>query len=119
MKIWKEVRNFWREKIILPPNKDEEFLKSGVEYQYEVLNLFEESFKSEIYFAPVQDTSKLDYYAHIPRKGYSFPAPTDININMMPFIAGENFKYCELPNYLENYWPLIRACLRPQCERDY
>ena len=119
MRIWKEVRNFWREKIILPPNKDEEFLKSGVEYQYEVLNLFEESFKSEIYFAPVQDTSKVDYYAHIARKGYSFPAPTDININMMPFIAGENFKYCELPNYLENYWPLIRACLRPQRERDY
>ena len=55
------------------------------------------------------------YYA----RKYSFPAPTDININMMTFIAGENFKYCELPNYLENYWPLIKACLRPQRERNY
>ena len=61
MRIWKEVRNFWREKIILPRIRDKEFLKSGVEYQNEVLNLFEESFKSETYFAPVKDTCKMDY----------------------------------------------------------
>ena len=134
MRIWKEVRNFWGGKITLPPINDEDsFKKSGIRYDDQIVNLCKESFKSQTYFAPVHDMSKVGYYmevslktyrdhhgyyAHTARK-YSFPEPTDININMMPFIAGENFKYCELPNYLQNYWPLIKACLRPQHERQH
>ena len=119
MRIWKEVRNFWGEKITLPPINDEDsFKKSGIRYDDEIVNLCKESFKSETYFAPVHDMGKVGCYAHMARK-YSFPEPTDINVIMIPFIAGQNFKYCELPNYLQNYWPLIKACLRPQHERQH
>ena len=46
MRIWKEVRDFWKEKIILPPVEDKESLKkSGIRYQREVLKICEESFK--------------------------------------------------------------------------
>ena len=117
MKIWKEVRSFWEEKITLPPIEDKESLKKcGIRYQREVFKLCEESFKSETYFAPLR--LGMGYYAHNGRN-YSFPTPTDININMMPFIVGENLKDCKLPDYLQNYWPLIEACLRPQYERRY
>ena len=40
-----------------------------------------------------------------------FPPPTDININMMPFIMGMAFDESRLPTYLENYWPMIELCL--------
>ena len=117
MRIWKEVRDFWKEKIILPPIKDKESLKkSGIRYQREVFKLCEESFKSEKYFAPLR--LGMGYYDHNGRN-YSFPTPTDININMMPFVVDENLKDCKLPGYLQNYWPLIEACLRPQYARRY
>ena len=117
MRIWKEVRDFWKEKIILPPLEDKESLKkNGIRYQREIFKLCDESFKSETYFAPLR--LGMGYYAHNGRN-YSFPTPTDININMMPFIVGENLKDCKLPDYLQNYWPLIEACLRPQYERRY
>ena len=116
MRIWREVRNFWSEKITLPPIKDEDFIKSGsgIRYQHEVLDVCKESFKSETYFAPLCLGMGYD-----EGEKYSFPAPTDININMMPFIVGENFEDCKLPDYLENYWDLIYSCLRPQHIRHH
>ena len=49
MRIWKEVRDFWNEKITLPPIKDEDFIESGsgIRYQHEVLDVCKESFKSD------------------------------------------------------------------------
>ena len=116
MRIWREVRNFWSEKITLPPIKDEDFIKSGngIRYQHEVLDVCKESFKSETYFAPLCLGMGYD-----EGEKYSFPAPTDININMMPFIVGEDFEDCKLPDYLENYWDLIYSCLRPQHMRHH
>ena len=116
MRIWREVRNFWSEKITLPPIKDEDFIKSGngIRYQHEVLDVCKESFKSETYFAPLCLGMGYD-----EGEKYSFPAPTDININMMPFIVGEDFEDCKLPDYLENYWDLIYSCLRPQHIRHH
>ena len=116
MRIWKEVRDFWNEKITLPPIKDEDFIKSGngIRYQHEVLDVCKESFKSETYFAPLCLGMGYD-----EGEKYSFPAPTDININMMPFIVGEDFEDCKLPDYLENYWDLIHSCLRPQHIRHH
>jgi len=37
----------------------------------------------------------------------TFPPPTDINVNMLPFKLG---KKESLPAYLQGYWPLISAC---------
>ena len=37
----------------------------------------------------------------------SFPAPKDININMMPFVIGD---VTSLPADYQHYWPLIAAC---------
>ena len=40
-----------------------------------------------------------------------FPKPTNININMMPFILDKEFKNCRLPKYLKGYWDqLISLC---------
>ena len=119
MRIWKEVRGFWNEKITLPPIKDEDFIKngSGIRYQHEVLDVCKESFKSDTYFAPLR--LENGYYCGDEGEKYSFPAPTDININMMPFIVGEDFEDCKLPDHLKNYWDLIEACLRPQHQRHH
>ena len=45
-KIWMEVRNFWKSKIILPPEM-EEYSKRTIRYQFTDFN--EESFKSELF----------------------------------------------------------------------
>ena len=37
-----------------------------------------------------------------------FPPPTDIDINMMPFILATNFDDSKLPMYLKPYWRVIR-----------
>ena len=36
-----------------------------------------------------------------------FPEPQNININMMPFITGEEFEDCKLPENLRQYWDMI------------
>jgi len=47
------------------------------------------------------------------RKGYvsvgtvEFPAPTGIDINMMPFIIGDE---ASIPQEYQHYWPLIEQC---------
>ena len=39
------------------------------------------------------------------------PSPTDININMMPYIyGGQEFRDYKLPGYLIPYFPLIKFC---------
>ena len=44
-------------------------------------------------------------------RGISFPKPSNININMMPFILERDFKKCRLPDYLKSYWGhLILLC---------
>lgn len=43
----------------------------------------------------------------------TFPAPQDININMMPFIMG---KEDSLPEAYRHYWPLIEQCNVPKKE---
>ena len=35
----------------------------------------------------------------------------------MPFKVGEDFESCQLPEYIEPYWPLISTCLEPQMAR--
>jgi len=47
----------------------------------------------------------------------NFPPPTDININMMPFIVGDSFQTSKLPEYIKPYWPMIQSCLKPETAR--
>ena len=40
-----------------------------------------------------------------------FPKPTDININMMPFVMGRRFTDTKLPTHLQHYWDgIIKPC---------
>ena len=41
----------------------------------------------------------------------TFPEPTDININMMPFIMAQEFEDTKLPDYLEPYFEMIEHAL--------
>eukprot|EP00929_Paragymnodinium_shiwhaense_P103581 TRINITY_DN6719_c0_g1_i4.p1 TRINITY_DN6719_c0_g1~~TRINITY_DN6719_c0_g1_i4.p1 ORF type:complete len:371 (+),score=50.72 TRINITY_DN6719_c0_g1_i4:105-1217(+) len=42
-----------------------------------------------------------------------FPAPSGLNVNMMPFEMGNKES---LPAYLQQYWPLIQSCRLPRSE---
>jgi len=48
----------------------------------------------------------------------SFPPPSGININMMPFVVGSSFKACRLPKYIQPYWDLILACICPELNKE-
>ena len=87
-KIWNDVMNYWKKKIILPPetvhdSKEEVFYPRGVT---DFKNF--KSFKSKIFFAPLHWSK----YFLEENNECLFPPPSDININMMPFIVGEDFK---------------------------
>ena len=42
----------------------------------------------------------------------TFPTPTGININMMPFVMQDHFEGCYLPEYLREYWDeIILNCI--------
>ena len=47
------------------------------------------------------------YFVRLGKYHIKFPAPTDINISMMPFILANNFEDSKLPMYLKPYWSLI------------
>ena len=41
-----------------------------------------------------------------------FPKPSKININMMPFVMGRDFRETRLPRYLRRYWDqIIKHCI--------
>ena len=106
--IWAEVRQYWEAAIQLP-NEDREF--EGCWGDHVMHNV--RSPASRTFAAPV---SCLEYnYPDYP----DFPEPSGININMMPFIVGETFEECKLPEYVRPYWDLIQLCLDPQSRRKY
>ena len=47
----------------------------------------------------------------------SFPPPAGVNINMMPFLVGETFESCRLPESVRPYWSMVEACIGPELER--
>ena len=47
----------------------------------------------------------------------SFPPPSGVNINMMPFLVGQTFEDCQLPESVRPYWSMVEACVRPELER--
>ena len=44
-----------------------------------------------------------------------FPQPTNININMMPFLASRNFEETQLPDYIKPYAKMIRSVILCAC----
>ena len=48
-----------------------------------------------------------------------FPEPQNLNINMMPFVTGEAFEDCKLPENLRQYWDMILNPLLTRYHDDY
>jgi hypothetical protein len=55
----------------------------------------------------------------LTKEEIEFPSPADIKVNMMPFILGQTFKECKLPKYLQEYWPLIQICSKPEASKKH
>ena len=93
--IWTDVELFWMNAIILPhqrsPGVEDDFnsIKRGKRREKRHVHPYvfskekQDSFPSWLYLAPIRQNAFQ-----------SFPEPTDIKINMMPFIAGQTFQDC-------------------------
>merc|ERR1712130_1029844 len=131
-RIWEELLIYWTRAIRLP-KKD---IEKG-EYMGEVEEADEDR-QQPFYLTPIIDLDRPqtsgfsrigpDGLRMVPADpdvgGYSFPVQREktkdpININMMPFIAAENFEECKLPESVRPYWSLIKACLAPEMERSW
>ena len=94
--IWRDVETFWRKAIILPFERVEDVeddFNTVVGYQgvrhrrvspYVCPKEDQDSFHSWLYFTNIHHQSD-----------FSFPEPSDIQINMMPFLVGETFEDCK------------------------
>jgi len=122
--IWTEVDKFWRTAIILPyqQSPDEENDDNTVNgwlvgWSVDRIRRY---FVSP-YVCRKEDQDSFHswlYFAHIRHGLDLFPEPTDIKINMMPFIVGRTFEDCRLPGFLLPYWRMIKACIQPEIKRD-
>ena len=105
-RIMQDVKKYWKESVIdTRPIRDKMRFKDGDMVSY--LNL---SKPIDFERFPFVVRFNADY-GHVCPK-IRFPIPTNININMMPFILDKEFKNCRLPNYLKDYWAvLISLCI--------
>ena len=100
-RIWKDVISFWRRRIKV---------SIPVKYQYSMDK--EVNFDSLVKVPDVivGNLSYLEVSYEI-----QFPTPTDLNINMMPFVMGRTFEESFLPINLKSYYDrLILRCLHSQ-----
>ena len=68
------------------------------------------SFKREYYY---EDTYKPAFDESDKKNDVIFPSPSDININMMPFIMSLDFSETKLPKSLEEYYDnIIIKCIK-------
>eukprot|EP01083_Nonionella_stella_P063045 163872_1 len=70
---------------------------------------------NDVYWKPFIETNEERngmYYttASVLYNRNRFPPPTNININMMPFIMSRSFAESKLPNFLSRYWKIIHMC---------
>ena len=106
--IWLHIIDYWRQAVELPvvsPPDDDGIRVGGIDT--------EEVLPPCLYLTPISSSDPVE--CEITE--YSFPPPTDININMMPFIVGETFPQCKLPEFVRPYWSMIEACLNPELNR--
>ena len=76
--IWTNVRTFWEDSLYLPFKNESNF------YEVHEREKPEDSSESWTFFSPIA----------VGDERCSFPEPSDININMMPFLVGESFEAC-------------------------
>ena len=76
--IWTIVRTFWEDSIYLPFENES--------------NMYEVHEREK----PVESCESWTFYSPIAfgDERCSFPEPSDINVNMMPFLVGESFEAC-------------------------
>ena len=95
--IWRDVESFWRKAIILPYERAEDVeddFNTVVDHRGNRVRRFvspyvcpkeeQDSFHSWLYFTNI-----------LPKSDFSFPEPSNIQINMMPFIVGATFEDCK------------------------
>jgi hypothetical protein len=102
--IWNNVVEYWKSKIT----------------KSDILAYIEnpEGDVPYVSFAKVQ--TKAIVYINEKDVVVEFPKPTDININMMPFIMERNFQETKLPEYLEDYWKnIIQHCINRFSDYSY
>jgi len=112
--VWRKVAKFNRSQIILP-DKDVKFDYRTNWRDWGTTYPSVDSLESALFVAPISDDN---HEFEDEDKRINFPKPSNININMMPFIVGESFKECRLPKYLLPYWKLIKLCIDHQFERS-
>ena len=94
--IWRHVKDYWKASIL---HSEETEKGSIISY----INLHN---------PPFGEQRRFSYGQSFTGRKISFPKSKGININMMPFILGINFKDCHLPKYLKKYWnALVSQCL--------
>ena len=76
--IWDDVNKYWTDAVILPDDPETVTERRGYRYRSP------DASKTVKYFTPIRDFEEK----------YRFPPPSDININMMPFIVNEHFSQC-------------------------
>ena len=90
--IWNMVKNKWKNHIKLPAYCF--YTVGDCEYVYENIDIpGKHSFYRECFFTA------------------DFPAPSSINIDMMPFIVSNKFKDTKLPKYTMPYFTMIQKAL--------
>lgn len=94
--IWRLLTDYWRKMIKLP---------DVMTFNYDEDEILDENLQ------PFYLSVLSQEYADEP--SCSFPPPSNININMMPFVVGRTFKDCRLPKYVRPYWSMLSACLAP------
>ena len=110
--IWAEVRRYWVAAIQLPCAAPEEEPRVRPRFRLDL-------HVSRTFVSPVSSVRNYGNSYETAEAGPEFPAPTGININMMPFIVGETFEDCRLPELVRPYWQLIRQCVEPQSHREH
>lgn len=126
--VWEHVMGYWRKEVI-------NFAQPDIILKFDdALIELKERRGSQNYYPPpgcevdtCEESPQPFYLSPIfswelsddsNYSNYSFPPPSDINIRMMPFIAGEKFEETKLPRYLRPYWEMIQRCLQPEMARN-
>ena len=110
--IWTDVRNYWKSHITLPDPAAVWDDYCHFKWSNNPTPTPQTS-PSSAYIAPM---GHIDNYHEFNYP--KFPDPSGININMMPFICGETFEDCKLPDYVKPYAELILMCLSHHSYRE-
>jgi len=114
-KIWKLIVDHWKEIIQFPsPLAREDFewkCFRGCVDDYTKKEVHPDAF----FLVPIFPENSFFGSKEEPLR---FPTPSNININMMPFILEKSFEGYQLPVYLEPYWNMIKACIRPEFAKE-